>query len=390
MGEIPDYNTETEFRSFAGIADVRPWWGLGQTIPEDATPEELMKAAGIWFTVMQRKLYYITRKDENGNPQYAEIVDKCVNVRGDDGRALGIVSRPLPGKTAKYKLHQPKEVVQEFFDRLTPLGAKPVVAGSMYDSSYIWAQFKVPIESYVVDKRDTFAPYVFACTSFDGSKQTSFVCSPVIGVCQNTISQLFNEAVRSMKVSHKSRLNVNTVLDGMGLETAMDGATKRLRNLAAKTISDEAAQIAVVAWLYGPEVAKLASAKKVNREPFIQAANNARTRLVLELFCGAQPNSVMAGVDGTAYGLLMAMTGAYDHGMGLQKNNTNYDSARLERVWFQPTTQKLGTKAQALELCDAVAMSDSTPSHARLSSGRITNDPTLSRLFDSDFEGVEF
>jgi len=116
----------------AYVGDL-PWHGLGVRVEEGISPEEMMKVAGLDWSVKKVPLNYQVNGDNFVAP------DKQALIRETDGRMLSIVGKdwnPVQNLEAF-----------KFFDDFCKEGQMQMhTAGSLFDGKRIWALAKVASE----------------------------------------------------------------------------------------------------------------------------------------------------------------------------------------------------------------------------------------------------
>jgi len=116
-----------------------PWHGLGNPLERGLSIEQWTIAAGMDFRIQRSKVRYFT--DRIGVNQL-EWPEKHVLFRGDTHEPLGVVS-------AKYKVVQPREVLEFFRDLCESNHFELSTAGTLFGGAKYWALAKVGDESYI-------------------------------------------------------------------------------------------------------------------------------------------------------------------------------------------------------------------------------------------------
>jgi phage/plasmid-like protein (TIGR03299 family) len=329
------------FAEFAYIGE-EGWHKLGQSIEAylvsigltigTATPEQLAQAwatcSGMDWKILRSKVRYFA--DRDGKDQ-REIPDAHVLMRSDTGADLGIVSD-------KYKTVQPAQVLQFFHDLSVSLGVKLETAGTLFGGKKFYATANLG-ESFTFASGDTVKGYLLLATSCDGSAKTTARHVLTRVVCNNTLGAAMSEKNKHVvNLSHRTTFDADKIKAQLGVaqirevaeacesltqvRMSDDKACTFVRNLlrpedAAKaaTIADTQAEVARVlsqasgsqdfARLLGATVA-LKDIEDTRRAPKGEAE-------ILRLFRGAALGSSIAGVRGTAWGMLNAVTEYVDH-----------------------------------------------------------------------------
>lgn len=263
--------------------DGLPWHGLGQAMPMGASIEEWRKQSGMDWRIQRSKVRYAVSRDESA--VFEEMADQHVLFRSDSKKALGLVSE-------KYKVVQPSEVIEFFRDIARAGGLELSAAGTIYGGRRFWATAKIG-EASPTSVKDKIGGYLLISTSADGSLATEVRRTTVRTVCSNTLAMAMKDAPASMKVTHKSVFDPEAVKEFMGLNEAAWAAFKhQVVRLANKPVILEAAEKLTADILGGGD--KVYATAGYNK--------------ILDLFQGQAKGASLEGVQGTAWGLLNAVT----------------------------------------------------------------------------------
>ena len=115
---------EIETMAYAGEV---PWHGLGQQVPADLSPQQMMESAGLDWTVEKQTLVTL---------EGAEVPEKKALVRSSDNKVLDIVG----------KNWNPVQNIEafEFFDDFVRSGDMQMhTAGSLKGGQIVWGLAKV-------------------------------------------------------------------------------------------------------------------------------------------------------------------------------------------------------------------------------------------------------
>lgn len=263
--------------------DGLPWHGLGQAMPDGASIEEWRKQAGMDWRIQRSKVRYAVSRDDGA--EFEEMADQHVLFRSDNKKALGLVSE-------RYKVVQPKDVIEFFRDIARAGGLELSAAGTIFEGRRFWATAKIG-EASPTSVKDKIGGYLLISTSADGSLATEVRRTTVRTVCSNTLAMAMKDAPASVKVSHKSVFDAQQVKEFMGLnEAAWEAFKHQVVRLANKPVILEAAE-AVTAELLG-------GGDKV----YASAGYNK----ILDLFQGQAKGADFDGVGGSAWGYINAVT----------------------------------------------------------------------------------
>jgi len=267
-------------------SDGEPWHGLGQPMEENQSIDDWRVAAGMDWKIQRSKVRYATDLTND----FQVMPEQHVLFRSDTKAALGLVSE-------KYRVVQPRDVLEFFRDIAKAGGLELSAAGTIYNGKRFWATAKIG-EASPASVKDKVGGYLLISTSADGSLATEVRRTTIRTVCRNTLAMAFTDAKSSVKVSHRSVWKPEEVKEFMGLnEAAWEAFRHQVTRLANIEIVDEQADLITADLFGGGDVGR----------------NTSGYRKVIELFSGAAMGADLDGVRGTAWGLLNAVTEYADH-----------------------------------------------------------------------------
>lgn len=300
--------------SMAWAGDV-PWHGLGTKVPNDLTPEQMLKAANLDWEV-------------NPVPAFAEIGGKQVDigrsalVRDRDNKILDVITNDwIPNQNS---------TAFEFFNDFIAAGEMEMhTAGSLRDGQIVWALAKVK-ESFELFKGDQVDSYLLFTNPHRYGWSIDVRFTPIRVVCNNTLTLSLNSASEKMvKVSHRNEFDGDLVKETLGVAKEKLAKYKEMAQyLGSKRFSDES----VID--YFKRVFPVAGTKK-------DISKNAQIALdVLD----QQPGAEYA--EGTWWQAYNSVTFMTDHIIGRNADN------RLQSAWYG---YNKGLKVKALELATEFA-----------------------------------
>ena len=330
----------TTGRAAIAFVNQTPWHGLGQALTPGASIETWTREAGLAYDVLESPVLYRAQCAEG-----IAIDSMCtwparkVLHRSDTGAPLAVVSNA-------YNVVQPSQVM-DFFRTLVDLGGFQLeTAGALSDGRRVWALASVGDAAPVVGA-DLVKPYLLLGTSYDGTMATVAKFTAIRVVCNNTITAavggysngrvIKGESEKNtgylksaVRVLHSERFDPDAVRLQLGIvANAFEGFLVQSRQLAGQGM-DQADADTFVAELLRPYHS---SARPVTE-------SKAYVR-IMQLFNGQAIGSDLAGVAGTRWAMLNAVTELVDHERG-RSNNT-----RIESAWFGTGA---ALKARAAEL----------------------------------------
>lgn len=182
-----------------------PWHGLGVSVPADLTPDQMLEAAGLNWSV--EKI-----------PAYANVGGKQVRVgqsalvRSMDEKILDVVSddwNPVQNAEAF-----------DFFNEYVIAGDMEMhTAGSLKGGQIVWGLAKIK-ESFELFKGDRIDSYLLFSNFHKYGFSTDVRFTPIRVVCNNTLTLSLNSKVERMaKISHRREFNPENVKDMLGIAT---------------------------------------------------------------------------------------------------------------------------------------------------------------------------
>ena len=334
-----------ENMAFAGQV---PWHGLGNSVSNDLSPEDMLKAAGLDWQVVKRPLYH---KMDDGKMQ---IIDGEYSlVRSSDESVLSLVG-------SKYKPIQ-NEQAFEFFQRFVAAGKmKMETAGSLWNGKYVWGLARIG-KDFKLGAKDEVRGYVLLAQPHIFGKAMIIMTTAIRVVCWNTMTFAMNSGVAKFaadmdddgdeeEVGGIFRLSHSTKFDEAAQELAADTlgmATKQMGEfqetaefLASKRFPADNEEIVhdyfgkVFKW--DPKEAEHKKDGTVRVPPKVQACIQALTHA---------PGQKLNTADGTWWGAFNAVTNIVDHELGRDRQTA------LKQAWFGgPARAKKRALVHAIDL----------------------------------------
>jgi phage/plasmid-like protein (TIGR03299 family) len=303
-------------------AGETPWHGLGVKVSNDLTPDQMLQAAGLDWTVEKV-------------PAFANIDGKQVDigrsalVRNSDNRILDIVSED-------WNPCQNTEAFEFFNDFVAAGDMEMHTAGSLKDGEIVWALAKVKDSFELFGGRDQVDAYLHFTNPHKYGQSIDVRFTPIRVVCNNTLTLSLNMKSKNMvKVSHARQFDGDMVKEALGVaKEKLDKYKEMAQYLSQKRFNDE--NIVDYFKRVFPVVTNKAEAQK-------ELSLNARTALEA---IHTQPGAELG--EGTWWQAFNAVTYMTDHVMGRTADT------RLHSAWYG-VNKNLKTKAlqTAVEMADA-------------------------------------
>ena len=301
----------------------KPWHGLGVAVSNDLTPAQMMKKAGLDWTVDKRPLYY------NSLDNSHEVSGRQALVRSSDNTIMDIVGQD-------WNPVQNEEAFEFFSEYVLAGDMQMSTAGALFGGSKIWALAKVK-ESFDVLPGDQIDSYLLFSNPHQYGKSIDVRFTPIRVVCSNTLSMsLSGSSTNAVKVNHRNEFNPDMVKDQLGIASSKFAQYKEVAQfLASKRFSVDS-----MLEFYS---SVFPHASRKTPETVEQLSKPAKGCYeVLETQPGAEH------AEGSFWQLINSVTFYTDHQAGRNANN------RLNSAWFGANaTRKNQAMDKAIELANA-------------------------------------
>ena len=294
---------EVETMAYAGEV---PWHGLGVPVSNDLTPNQMMKKAGLDWTVEQVDSY-VTVGDKKIPTGMKALV------RSSDNKVLtniGQVWNPVQNEDAF-----------NFFSEYVLKGDMEMhTAGALKGGQLVLALAKVK-ESFDLFGGDTVESYLLFSNPHKYGFSIDVRFTPIRVVCNNTLSlSLEAKAERSVKVGHRSEFNADEVKKALGIASAKLSQYKEM----AEFLGSKRYNIDNLIEYYNTVFPRTADKRVQNQELSVETlSKNAKAAFdAIEL----QPGAKYA--EGSWWQAFNSVTYVTDHLQGRNPDNRLYSS------WF--------------------------------------------------------
>lgn len=301
-----------------------PWHGLGVEVKATMTPKQMLKVAGLDWTVSKQTMHL---KDGT------VVKDTFALCRDKDNRVLSVVG-------SKYKPVQNEEAL-DFFSRFTKAGKMEMeTAGSLMDGQHIWGLARIKAD-FNVGKGDAVHSYLLLHQPHVFGRAMQIRFTPIRVVCWNTLSWALSERIASgessFRMAHSIAFTTEVKEKAQAVFSVALKQVEEFKEASSYLASVKAAEATVKKYFgaileYDPETAK----KKKDGE--------AREPMLLPMFQAAlehAPGANLNTAKGTWWGALNAVTYVIDHEIG-----RGQDTA-LKTAWFG---NKAHVKNEALKV----------------------------------------
>jgi phage/plasmid-like protein (TIGR03299 family) len=306
-------------------AGEKPWHGLGVEVSNDLTPNQIMKKAGLDWSVEKVPLYFTNRGGK------AVSVNKQALVRSTDQKVLDVIGddwNPVQNENAF-----------EFFSEYVLAGDMEMnTAGSLKGGKNVFALAKVK-ESFSILGEDQVDSYLLFSNPHEYGKAIDVRFTPVRVVCNNTLTFSLQAASKNfVKLNHRSKFDADMVKQQMGLASEKFAKYKEMAEfLSTKKFSVESLIN------YYNEVFPHTYSKGKEVKAIEDLTKNAKAAMDV-LY--TQPGANFG--EGTWWQALNSVTYMTDHTMGRNAET------RLQSAWFgQNQARKVKAVNKAVEYATA-------------------------------------
>jgi phage/plasmid-like protein (TIGR03299 family) len=298
-----------------------PWHGLGNKVDSTMSPEEMMVAAGIDWTVSKRPAYvptvgHVTNLyDPTGTAPVQLVPETNFIVRDTDNTVLSVCgSTYVPFQNAD---------VMGFFKKFTDAGHMDMdTAGSLKGGKEVWGLAKIR-KGFKLAGGDEVDGYLMLNNSHVPGKAMTIQFTAVRVVCWNTLSQALQgtsaavKAGRGFKVPHMQMFDAEIKLaaeQALGLSTEQIDHFKQQAEFLASAKSFDVDKW--IAELLQPNLL-IERAKSNNPEALPPLHEQfARTAVSVREAIETSPGADLPSARGTWWGALNGLTYAVDHKKG--------------------------------------------------------------------------
>ena len=283
-----------------------PWHGFGQEMSGEENIDEWTEKAGLDYEVLTRPAYFLGTDGEQVSIPNAKAL-----VRSDNDRTLAMVSQ-------RYKPVQPKTVIEFFRSLCERQGFEMETAGALGDGRKVWALARIG-KDFILPPDDKIEGYLLLATSYDGKFATTAQLTSIRVVCNNTLEwSLGSDQARVVRVTHSQNFDPDSVKANLGLlDEGWIGFTSQIKMLAETPVSmHEAVQYFM----------KLTDNE--DEDPQFAIDNSYILKKMLQAYEHA-PGQHLASAEGTAWGLVNAVTYFTDHTRKASDNGS-----RVASAWF--------------------------------------------------------
>ena len=320
-----------------------PWHGLGVQVDDTMTPEEMLEAAGLNWTVSKRPAYTIN------SPIWSDDVG-LLNAEGHHFLVRDSDNSVLSACGEDYVPFQNADTFR-FFKKFVSNGSmKMETAGSLKDGQDIWGLAKLK-SGFQLPGGDEIEGYLLIDSPHVSGKALTVMFTPIRVVCSNTMALALSSEGKRFRVLHLQTFDdeiMKAAEEALGIS---DTKMKEFEQQASFLSKKRAKPIDVqkfIAELFQPSLFIERTKRGVaNDVPFIDEFN--RTAEQVHDAIVLSPGADLKSTKGTWWGALNGVTYVMDH---TKRQSERVLGGALYSSWLGPNA---ATKRKALDLATEYA-----------------------------------
>ena len=299
MAHELDFSTGRAAIAYTG---EKPWHGYGTVMIDDMSLDEWRSAAGLDWAVNERPIYFI---DDAWN---AEVIPKKkALVRSDNNQPLSVVSD-------RYKVVQPKEIIEFFASVIKENGFKMSTAGALKGGKRVWAMADCGKDFQIGG--DKMGAHLLLATAYDGTFATTAQFTSVRVVCNNTLGFSLDRGGEGgmIRIPHTQGFNQWDIKADLGFDSGWVDFRFNVALLAAHRVTKREA-LNYFLTVMGVTEDEAADGKQLSN-----------VKKLISLY-ESGPGSQLPSSQNTLWGALNAVTFLTDHCRAAKNNGNRFDSA---------------------------------------------------------------
>lgn len=286
-----------------------PWHNLGRVIMDAPSIDEVLKLAGLDWTVSLRPLHLVMP-----DGSLKQVTENAI-VRDTDDSVLGYTGK-------RYKPFQNSDALN-FFKPFAESGlCNFETAGSLRHGQKIWIMAALNSSEMEIVKGDVVRKYLLLSAGHDGKMGIRVGFTPIRVVCANTLAMAHSDKESKLiRVFHSSKTlaNLETLRETINAANATFEATaEQYRKLATAHVHQgDIAKYVDLVFYNGKQA-------ETDRE---KVARESLNETITKLFEVGHGND-LANVRGTYWALYNGVTQYLSYDMGRS------DDTRLDSLWY--------------------------------------------------------
>lgn len=308
-----------------------PWHGLGTQVDSNMSPEQMLVAAGLDWTVSKRPAYFAAEKFVPNlyapelNTNMVLVEDNFFVVRDSDNKVLSHAG-------TGYNPFQNRDVMS-FFKKFTEAGDMFMeTAGSLKEGQEIWGLAKLK-DGFQLAGGDEVKGYLLLNNSHRVGKAMTVMFTPIRVVCNNTLTLALNDSgANKFRILHLQMFDqeiMQAAEEALGLSsTRMAQFKEQSEFLASKRAQTLDVDNFIAELFQKDTLLERGKASNQNELPPLRDEFK-RTALAVSEAYEVSPGSTLASAKGTWWGALNAVTYVVDH-----PRRSSSEGSSLYSAWF--------------------------------------------------------
>jgi len=300
MAHELDFSTGQAAIAYTGKV---PWHGYGTPMEDDLSLDEWRVQAGLDWEVKRRPIGFW----DGFEWRAGDLKKKVALVRSDNEQPLSIVSD-------RYKVVQPKEVLEFFESVIEENGFKMSTAGSLKEGKRVWAMADCGEDFTIGD--DHVGAHLLLATSYDGTFATTAQFTSIRVVCNNTLGFSLDRGGEGgvVRIPHTSDFNQWDIKAELGFDVNWQRFQDQILQLTQYEVTDR-------------EVLNyFLTVVGVTEDECAEGTQLTNVRKMMNLYTSG-PGSQLPSAKGTLWGALNAVTFLVDHCRAAANTGNRFDSA---------------------------------------------------------------
>jgi phage/plasmid-like protein (TIGR03299 family) len=311
-------------------AGETPWHGLGVRVEDTLTPQEMLIAADLDWTVSKRHLFTHAKPNVEDSDELIGVEQYSVLVRDSDNKTFGPCGpRFIPSQNVE---------AFNFFKKFTDAGhMKMETAGSLKGGEHVWGLANVN-KDFTLPGDDRVLSYLLVSISHKWGKSNEIRFTPIRVVCNNTLMMALGQTSNGVfKMPHVRALDHQVFVaaeEALGLASdRMEEFKESAEFLTSKKFSRNSV-VTYIADVFQPEL--LEAQEEIENASDVRAIATRQSMLdefkripaLVHQAVEEQPGANLKSSKGTWWGAMNAVTFVVDHKWGRNRD------AALHNAWF--------------------------------------------------------
>ena len=306
MAHEIDFTTGVPAIAYTGEV---PWHGFGTPMLEEQPLDVWRTAAGLDWEVDEVPVGWNDPWFKGGETgDFNVIPNKKALLRSDNQFPLSVVSN-------RYKVVQPKEIIEFFESVIKENGFKMSTAGALRDGKRIWAMADTG-EGFQINSGDQVGAHLLLATAYDGTFATTAQFTSIRVVCNNTLGFSLDRGGEGgiVKIPHTQDFNQWDVKADLGFDSSWSNFKKNIFQLSQHSVTKREA-LEYFLTVMGVTEDEAADGKQLSN-----------VKKLISLY-ESGPGSKLPSSHNTLWGALNAVTFLTDHCRASKNQGNRFDSA---------------------------------------------------------------